>query len=488
MRYDVIVVGSNFGGAITGLVLNSLGYKVCVIDQKKHPRFSIGESSTPLADRSLARIADKYGIGRLADLSAYGSASKLEEVTVGPKRGFSYFFHKPEREFLPDPSRENELLVAASADYETSDTNWLRSDVDAFIADMLLKSGVELIEGFSASDISKTKEWSIGDRKNGESLLADFVVDASGGASLLPRALGIRNRVDLLQTNSRAVYSHFESLKRWTESYAESGGDASPHPFDSSHAALHHVIEEGWMWQLNFDNGLDSCGMVFDQSSGPSLHGWDEALAKYPSIGRQFETARIADVPGGMIETKRLQYLFERGSGDGWLALPFSIGFIDPLHSTGIAHTLHAVETIGRIFSKGLPSENDLHVYSEETLRELNFIDTLVSTAYSARNRPGMFIAAVMLYFVATINAERTAADAGFLSANVDSLRESVSGACREVKAAVRNPAADTEKVVEEIAESVRDLDQVGLFDKTKQNMHSHTAYDGKIGIRGARN
>ena len=58
--YDVIVIGSGFGGSLTGLILSRLGYRVAILDRRSHPRFAIGESSTPLADQTLHRLAERF--------------------------------------------------------------------------------------------------------------------------------------------------------------------------------------------------------------------------------------------------------------------------------------------------------------------------------------------------------------------------------------------------------------------------------------------
>ena len=47
---DVAIVGGGFGGSLLALVLRRAGLRVALIDRGRHPRFVIGESSTPIAN------------------------------------------------------------------------------------------------------------------------------------------------------------------------------------------------------------------------------------------------------------------------------------------------------------------------------------------------------------------------------------------------------------------------------------------------------
>src|SRR5665647_522017 len=48
-QYDILVAGAGFAGSLTALILHNLGFKVCLLEKGQHPRFTIGESSTPVA-------------------------------------------------------------------------------------------------------------------------------------------------------------------------------------------------------------------------------------------------------------------------------------------------------------------------------------------------------------------------------------------------------------------------------------------------------
>lgn len=505
-HFDVLVIGSGFGGCIAASVIGKIGYRVCVVDKTEHPRFAIGESSTPLADRTLQRIAKRYDLGWLMPLTAYGPAQEIaDEVTVGLKRGFSYFRHSKGKQYQPSMDRSTELLVAASTDDSISDTHWLRSTVDHYIArhSSCPNSNVQLIEDFDIDRIEQRDHWAVTGRQSrrGEhattaptmELTSRFIIDASGGGTVLADHTSQQDVTDQLRTNTSAVFGHFRGLQNWNDLYQHLGGDAREHPYQSDHAAVHHLLDEGWLWQLGFDNGITSCGIVWNHlwqelSPGVSkgtMSFWRNVLSQYPSLDRQFAAAELV-APKSLLFKERLQYLRTPAAGAGWLGLPSSIGFIDPLHSTGIAHTLTAVEKLGELFSAchtsaTLPSQESLAAYSTQLESEFRWIDRLVAMAYAASFDFSLFTAATMTYFVVVTNAERDERD-GFLAAGNRGLAECVHAISSRIfdlrKRHSNNPVlpAEIASTIDWIRDQVAPFNQAGLMDPAKENLYHHTA------------
>jgi FADH2 O2-dependent halogenase len=91
-RCDVVIVGSGFAGSLMARVLAVMGYHVVLLERGTHPRFAIGESSTPLANLSLERIARRYNLPDCYHLAAHGRwLEHLPEVRRGLKRGFTFY-------------------------------------------------------------------------------------------------------------------------------------------------------------------------------------------------------------------------------------------------------------------------------------------------------------------------------------------------------------------------------------------------------------
>lgn len=489
---DLVVLGSGFAGSILALILQRQGRRVLVIDKAAHPRFAIGESSTPAANMVLASLARQYDLPGLAPLAKYGSwRATYPRVTCGLKRGFSYFQHVPATPFQPRTDHANELLVAASSDDRVGDTQWFRAEVDAFLASQVRDAGIALWE---ETDIERLAPhagggWRLSGRRNGQPIevTAAFIVDASGAAGVVPRALGIHDLQQQCRTNSHAVFGHFRNVASWHEMLAARGCRTDEHPFHCDHAAQHQILDDGWMWLLRFENGVTSAGLVRDAARTPPDHStspraqWQRCLDRYPSLRRMFARATLVDPPGRHVRTGRLQRRWRQIVGSNWAALPNTAGFIDPLHSTGIAHSLCGVERLATILQRHWqrPTQTaELLRYQASVLGELDLIDQLVAACYQGLARFPLLVACSMLYFAAatTYEERRAAGDRNldFLCANDGELRNVVTDLTGRLSR-VRSDA-DVQTFVDELATAIRPFNTVGLCDPAARNMYRYTA------------
>jgi FADH2 O2-dependent halogenase len=170
------------------------------------------------------------------------------------------------------------------------------------------------------------------------------------------------------------------------------------------------------MWQLGFVNGMVSAGFVLDAAEWPgegsasAADEWQAMLRRYPSIAEQFEGARVVAPEGGLRRSGRLQRLADRIAGDDWALLPHTAGFVDPMHSTGIAQTLCGIERLIGILEEHwqkptLPAA--LTRYEETVRSEIMLIDMLVSGCYLARRSFRLFAAYASTYFAAATTGEQ---------------------------------------------------------------------------------
>src|SRR6478672_491179 len=92
--FDVAIVGSGFAGSLLAMVCRRLGRSVVLIERGTHPRFAIGESSSPLANLLLEELCDRYSLDRIRPLAAWGSwRRERAEIACGLKRGFTFYAH-----------------------------------------------------------------------------------------------------------------------------------------------------------------------------------------------------------------------------------------------------------------------------------------------------------------------------------------------------------------------------------------------------------
>lgn len=487
LRVDVAILGSGFGGSLLAMILQKLGHQCALIDKGSHPRFAIGESSTPLADFVLSDLARRYELQDVLPLASFGSwQEKYPQLNCGLKRGFSYFHHSPGQTFRPGNGNANQLLVAASSDNHDSDTHWYRADVDNFLFRQARELHVECFENAGQVQIERGTRWRVG-LTDGREVECDCVVDASGAAGVLLNHLQVGDATRELQTNSRAIYGHFEDVRRFEEALGTPDTPTDAHPYRCDDAALHHVFDGGWMWNLRFVNDIVSAGICFDAGRGragadPSRE-WEACIEQHPSIATQFAAARVrTDV--GLHSSGRLQRLRSQAAETGWFALPNTVGSIDPLHSTGIAHTLSAIERIARMFERN--SWDDAAVvrrYDESIRAELRFVDRLVSGCYQSLGRPRVFNAWCMLYFAAAHSCEMRRVggeldfEHGFLGALIPGLKKRVSSLQLPLSIVLQSSNPDDEKTFEQtVARAIEPFNAVGLLDPAVENMYANTA------------
>ncbi len=239
------------------------------------------------------------------------------------------------------------------------------------------------------------------------------------------------------------------SVPRWQDWLEASVGPAAtaPHPFPCDAAALHHIIDHGWMWVLRFDNGITSAGFSLDPDAHPlrpdepPAAEWARLLSGYPSIGAPIRGRRANSA---VARTGRLQRRLTRAAGPDWALLPHAAGFLDAWLSPGIAQTLYAVERLGRILAEDGRSprrERRLAEYGESVLRELAWVDEITGTCFACFDRFEVMVTVAMLYFVAAIYCEerehagQASPDAAFLLADDGAYRAMAARVLRDAPA-----------------------------------------------------
>lgn len=402
-RVDVLIVGSGFAGSLLARGLVDMGLEVLVVDRGRHPRFALGESTTPLGNLALERLALRFGWRDVWNLACWGRLRREHSgVRCGLKRGFSFY----------SGCRSSEpVLVAASPDDEVADTQWLRADVDQELCRRARQSGAVVLEEWEVIELAledpvrAVLRPTAAPDSAGHEVRARFLVDASGAGRLLQRVVG-RSLGAPLDTS--LVYGHLQDLPR-----LESPNGA---PYSPSWSAVHHLVDCGWMYELRFDDDVTSCGVVIDrdrsrrEGTAPRAANGDADFSRWlegaPLLRDRVRAARPVDRIGSL---DQIGWRVEPVVGANWARLPHSVGFIDPMFSTGIAWSLLGVERLLDVLTPGLAESTRLRrlqAYGALVDREFDHLVGLLEGAratWSDLDALGWYS---MVYFAAASFAE----------------------------------------------------------------------------------
>jgi FADH2 O2-dependent halogenase len=409
--YDIAVIGSGFAGSLTAMIARRLGYSVLLLERGKHPRFMIGESSTPLSNLLLEDLATRYDLPEIRPLTKWGSWQKsCPEIACGLKRGFTFYHHVLGQPDAPDPERRNQLLVAASPHDQIADTHWYRAEFDELLVHQAQSLGVDYVDGFALKTFTPESDEAIlegwkDDRK--VTFHAKFVADATGPRGFLHRALQLPEAELPNFPSTQALYSHFSGVSHLDRF---EGMESPPYPVDD--AAVHHVFDGGWIWVLRFNNGVTSAGVALTDQAAADLRlaegedAWDRLLRLIPTLREQFAAAKAVRP---FTHVQRLSFLSGAVCGDRWALLPSAAGFVDPLLSTGFPLTLLGISRLADILQHDWDSPRfamRMTEYAAQTVDELHATSRLIGGLYARMNHFPTFTALSLLYFAAASFSE----------------------------------------------------------------------------------
>jgi len=508
--FDIAVVGSGFGGSLIAMIARRLGRTVVLLERGKHPRFAIGESSTPLANLLLEELARRYDLPQLLPLTKWGTWQVAHpELACGLKRGFTFYHHRWNEPFADTADHARQLLVAASPHDRIADTHWYRPDFDHFFVRTAQSIGVEYLDEVKQTSavcepdgvtLSGTRDHSPVTFK------ARFVIDATGPRGFLHHALQLSEASYEHYPATEALFSHFTDVERFDEYLHRSAGFQTGHrvevhgigtpnrssalqpPYPPDDAALHHVFPGGWIWVLRFNNGITSAGVAASAAVAKELNfaagesAWHKLLEKLPSVAGQFAPAK-ACFP--FIHQPRLAFRSGQIVGPNWALLPSAAGFLDPLLSTGFPLTLLGVERLGRALENDWGTARFAAVladYATQTKMELQVTAEMVGSLYANLADAEVFNALTQLYFAAASYAEtarrleRPELADGFLLHR----HPNFGPAMRECLARARGPMSPVERkaLIADIARVIEPVNVAGLAQSRRRNWYPALAED----------
>ncbi|PBB81247.1 hypothetical protein CK218_12850 [Mesorhizobium sp. WSM3879] len=351
--YDVVVIGGGPSGSATATWLARAGLKTALLEEKRFPRFHVGESllamSTPILDelglvpRLDSEFPRKYGA-----LFVWGQDPRPRELYM-PGVGFAYQVE--------------------------------RSRFDHLLLENARAAGVEIYEQWRATDVScedNRVQGTIAKTVAGQSrkFRSHYVVDASGQSKLLSRRLGLQR--EKLGPEQRATFRHYASSKRLRG------------------AQEYHIVTEavgqGWLWHIPLTQGKVSVGFVTIAGDRVSEVGdaLSEAIRSSKIIQDLLADAQPLTAGSQMVYRNEIG---EKLSGPGYFIVGDAAAFVDPLLSTGVHAALYAAKfcsaAISSIIRGSVAEEIGQKFYDDAIRRHMHRVSSLISFLYAIGGKSG---------------------------------------------------------------------------------------------------
>lgn len=376
-EYDCIVIGGGPSGSTTAALLAEAGFSALLLERDAEPRRKVGESLMP----------ETYWV-----FERLGMLNKLKK---GP------FVEKVGVQFVSSSGRESSPFLFTRHDPRECSRTWHveRTKFDQLLLDNAAAIGVEVHRGIRVLEVVFEGERAVGVRladsgsptdkgsggRDRNLIRARVIVDATGQTGLLGARLQLRRPNP--DFRKAAIWGHFRGSRR---DVIDDGVMT---------VCLRTLSNRSWFWHIPLSDDIVSIGVVGDAEYlfRPGAGTPDEIFAAEvvdcPAMGQRLAgTERVA----GLDVVKEYSYSTTRSSGDGWVLVGDSWGFIDPIYSSGVWFALKsgqlAADTIIEGLRDGDTSAEQLGKWIPGFARGTNWVRKLAEAWYCGQFRVGQFI------------------------------------------------------------------------------------------------
>jgi flavin-dependent dehydrogenase len=373
-EYDCIVIGGGPSGSTTAALVADAGYRTLLLERDAEPRRKVGESLMP----ETYWVFDRLGV--------------LDAMKKGP------FVQKVGVQFVSSSGKESSPFLFTRHDPRECSRTWHveRVKFDQFLLDNAAKKGVEVHRGVRVLEVVFDGDRAIGvcigevaseGGGGGKSKLirSKVVVDASGQGGML----GARFKLRQPNPNFRkaAIWGHFRGSRR---DVIDNGVMT---------VCFRTQSNRSWFWHIPLSNDVVSIGVVgdadyfFRPGAGTPEEIFSQEVADCPAMAKRLEGAEIV---AGLDVVKEYSYSTAQSSGEGWVLVGDSWGFIDPIYSSGVWFALKSGQLAADAIIEGLrngdTSGEQLGKWVPEFAQGTAWVRKLAEAWYCGQFRVGKFI------------------------------------------------------------------------------------------------
>jgi flavin-dependent dehydrogenase len=310
---QVAIIGAGPSGSVAAALLKQNNINVIVIEKSLFPRFSIGESLLPACMEVIKKA---------------NMLNAVKEANFQFKNGAAFHYAGRRSEF----NFTKKFSQGSGTTYQVQ-----RGHFDKVLADEAQQQGVDIRYQHELLDIdlvNKPLLTVLDAQKQNYQIEADFVLDASGFARVLPRLLCLEEPSTL--PPRKAIFTHI------TDNISiEAQFDR-----DKILISIHPDNHEVWYWLIPFNNGTCSVGVVAKE----------EFLESYPKNNKHALQQLINEETGLKDILKNASFEMQVGEILGYSANVITLAtdkfallgnageFLDPVFSSGVTIAMKSAE------------------------------------------------------------------------------------------------------------------------------------------------
>ena len=325
MTCDVAIIGGGPAGATVGTLLKKYnpGLDVVIIERELFPRDHVGESLLP----AVTGVLDEMGVWDRVEAANF--PVKLGATYRWGKQSDKdlYYFH-----FLPEGKfTQTERPGKYQGQRRQTTFQVDRSIYDKILLDHASERGCRVYQQSKVTEIKKSGDRidgltvSLAGRTESETIEAKYFVDASGGESIVRKAMGVEVESPTLLRNI-AIWDYWENTE-----WAEKIGNGGTYVYVMS-------IGYGWIWFIPLGPTRTSIGFItsaehYKKSGQSTEEMYLEAISKEPLIRSLTKNGAREN---RLEATKDWSFIADRLYGQNWFLAGDACGFADPILAAGL--------------------------------------------------------------------------------------------------------------------------------------------------------